>query len=137
VSGTFVRSTLLTVGATAVAALTAFAPVASAAGDPHAVTPQVQSLRAQVHNGTLLQSHGTLTPCAYCQSKLITTAPGSKTPLSTTVPVGYGASDLAAAYHLPDAATGANGTIAIIDAGAYPNLEADVNAYRAQYGLPA
>ncbi|MEV6610532.1 hypothetical protein [Kutzneria sp. NPDC051319] len=44
-SGTFVRSTLLAVGATAVAALTAFAPVAQAAGDPHAVTPQVQSLR--------------------------------------------------------------------------------------------
>jgi subtilase family serine protease len=136
-SGTFVRSTLLGVSAAAVPALTAFAPVAQAAGDPHAVTPQVQSLRAQVHNGTLLQSHGTLAPCAFCQSKLVTAAPGSKTPLSTTVPVGYGAADLAAAYHLPDAAAGAKGTIAIIDAGAYPNLEADINAYRSQYGLPA
>ena len=136
-SGTFVRSTLFGVSAAAVAALTVFAPVAQAAGDPHVVTPQVQSLRAQVHNGTLLRSHGTLAPCAFCQSKLVTAAPGSKTPLSTTVPVGYGAADLAAAYHLPDAATGAKGTIAIIDAGAYPNLEADINAYRSQYGLPA
>jgi subtilase family serine protease len=137
VSGTFIRSTLFGVSAAAVAALTAFVPVAQAAGDPHAVTPQVQSLRAQVHNGTLLQSHGTLAPCAFCQSKLVTAAPGSKTPLSTTVPVGYGPADLAAAYHLPDPATGAKGTIAIIDAGAYPNLEADINVYRAQYGLPA
>ena len=136
-SGSYVRTTLLGVGATMVAALTALAPVAQAAGDPHVVTPQVQSLRAQVHNGTLLQNHGTIAPCAFCQAKLVTAAPGSKTPLSTTVPVGYGAGDLAAAYHLPDAATGAKGTIAIIDAGAYPNLEADVNAYRAQYGLPA
>ncbi|GAA3431025.1 hypothetical protein [Kutzneria kofuensis] len=45
-SGSFVRNTLLTVGAAVVAALTAFAPVAQAAGDPHAVTPQIQSLRA-------------------------------------------------------------------------------------------
>jgi len=136
-SRAFVRSSLLGVGAVVVAALTALAPVAQAAGDPHVVTPQVQSLRAQVHNGTLLNSHGTLAPCAFCQAKLVTAAPGSKTPLSTTVPAGYGADDLAAAYHLPAAATGAKGTIVIIDAGAYPNLEADLNAYRSQYGLPA
>ena len=53
-SGSFTRSALLGVGAAVVAALTAFAPVATAAGNPHVVTPQVQSLRAQVHNGTLL-----------------------------------------------------------------------------------
>ncbi len=136
-SRAFVRSSLLGVGATVVAALTALAPVAQAAGDPHVVTPQVQSLRAQVHNGTLLRTHGTIKACDACRAQLVTAAPGSKTPLSTTVPVGYGATDLAAAYHLPAAATGAKGTIVIIDAGAYPNLEADVNAYRAQYGLAA
>jgi subtilase family serine protease len=136
VSGSFTRSARLGVGAAVVAALTAFAPVATAAGNPHVVTPQVQSLRAQVHNGTLLKSHGTTKACAFCQAQVVTAAPGSKTPLSTTVPAGYGADDLAAAYHLP-AGVGATGTIAIIDAGAYPNLEADVNAYRAQYNLPA
>jgi subtilase family serine protease len=128
---------MLGVGATVVAALTALAPVATAAGDPHVVTPQVQSLRAQVHNGTLLKTHGVTKSCDACQDQVVTAAPGSKTPLSTTVPAGYGADDLAAAYHLPAATAGAKGTIAIIDAGAYPTLEADVNAYRAQYGLPA
>jgi subtilase family serine protease len=133
------RNSLFGVGAAVVAAaLTAFAPVAQAAGDPHVVTPQIQSLRMQVHSGTLLRAHGTTKACTYCQAQLVTAAPGSKKPLSTTVPIGYGADELAAAYHLP-AGVGAKGTIAIIDAGAYPaaNLESDVNTYRAQYGLPA
>ncbi|EWM11776.1 viral protein TPX, partial [Kutzneria sp. 744] len=75
--------------------------------------------------------------CDACQAQIVTTGSGSKTPLSTPAPAGYGADELAAAYHLPAAGTGAKGTIAIIDAGAYPTLESDVNAYRAQYGLPA
>ncbi|MEV7037581.1 peptidase S8 [Amycolatopsis sp. NPDC051061] len=132
-SRTFVRSAVL--GAALVAAM-ACIPVAQAAADPHAVTSQVQSLREQVRNGTLLKSHSTIESCAFCQAKAVTTAPGSETLLSTTVPVGYGADDLAAAYHLPDAGSGAKGTIAIIDAGVYPNLEADLATYRTQYGLP-
>ena len=133
----FARNSLLAIGAAAVAALTAFAPAAQATGDPHVVTPQIQSLRTQVHAGTLLQSHGVVKACDACQAEVVTAGSGSKKPLSTTAPIGYGADELAAAYHLP--ATGGTGTIAIIDAGAYPpaNLESDVNTYRAQYGLPA
>ena len=50
-------------------------------------------------------------------------------------PDGYGATDLADAYDLP--ATGGTGTIGIVDAYGYPNAEADLAAYRSQYGLPA
>ncbi|HTI21634.1 MAG TPA: peptidase S8 [Kutzneria sp.] len=133
----FARNSLFTLGAAVVAAVTVLAPVAKAAGgDPHAVTPQIQSLRAQVHAGTLMKSHGLKKACDACQAQIVTTGSGSKTPLSTQAPAGYGADELAAAYHLSG---GNTGTIAIIDAGAYPpaNLEADVNAYRSQYGLPA
>jgi hypothetical protein len=97
----------------------------------------VVSIRTAVHNGTLLRDHGVTPACAHCMAQVVTTAPDSTTPLSTTLPAGYDAADLAAAYHLPAAGTGATGTIAIIDAGAYPTLESDVNAYRAQNGLPA
>jgi hypothetical protein len=63
-------------------------------------------------------------------------APGSSKPLSTTVPAGYGPADFAAAYDLP-AGVGQKGTIAILDEGAFPTLESDLNTYRSTYGLPA
>jgi subtilase family serine protease len=52
-----------------------------------------------------------------------------------SAPTGYGPADLKSAYHLPDAA--GTGTIAIVDAFGYPTAEADLAAYRTQYGLPA
>ena len=51
-------------------------------------------------------------------------------------PSGYGPSDLLSAYNLP-AGGGAGQTVAIVDAYNDPNAEADMNTYRAQYGLPA
>ncbi|NUP51147.1 MAG: peptidase S8 [Catenulispora sp.] len=51
-------------------------------------------------------------------------------------PSGYGPADLLSAYNLP-ANGGAGQTIAIVDAYNDPNAEADMNTYRAQYGLPA
>ena len=53
-----------------------------------------------------------------------------------TTPSGFGASDLQAAYKL-NTTLGAGATIAIVDAYNYPNAEADLAKYRAQYGLPA
>ncbi len=51
------------------------------------------------------------------------------------LPTGYGPSDLQSAYELP--ADGGDGrTVAIVDAMDDPNAEADLAAYRAQYGLP-
>jgi hypothetical protein len=53
----------------------------------------------------------------------------------SAAPNGLGATDLQAAYHLPK--TGGNGRIIATQLGVhYPNAEADLNAYRMQYGLP-
>ena len=51
-------------------------------------------------------------------------------------PSGFGPADLRSAYKLP-ADGGAGQTVAIVDAYNDPNAEADMNTYRAQYGLPA
>ncbi|WP_103887177.1 Kelch repeat-containing protein [Actinacidiphila yanglinensis] len=53
-----------------------------------------------------------------------------------TAPAGYGPGDLQSAYNLP-AGGGAGRTVAIVDAYDDPAAEADLAAYRAQFGLPA
>lgn len=100
--------------------------------DPHALS----ALQAEVANGTLASTHGATSTCAAfgCRSMVVTTRPGSATPLTTTQPVGWGARDLERAFRLVKAPTG-NRLVAIIGIGAYPNLESDLNIYRAQYGI--
>ena len=51
------------------------------------------------------------------------------------MPAGYGPADLKTAYAVP--AGSGTPTVAIVDAFAYPKAEADLAAYRSQYGLPA
>jgi len=142
-AGTVRRRTLaLGIGAAMVTALAAFAPAAQAA-TPTTTSPNAAaSVRAEVRAGNLLMTHGVRKVCAaanaHCLAQVVTSSTASTKPLSTTAPLGYGANDLETAYKLPAAASsGANGTIAIIDAGAYPNLESDLGVYRAQFGLPA
>ncbi|MGH3158460.1 MAG: carboxypeptidase regulatory-like domain-containing protein [Streptosporangiaceae bacterium] len=53
-----------------------------------------------------------------------------------TTPAGYGPSDLQSAYNLPSSSAGNGETVAIVDAYDDPDAEADLQAYRAQYGLP-
>ena len=53
-----------------------------------------------------------------------------------TTPSGYGPSDLQSAYNLPSATAGSGETVAVVDAYDDPNAEADLQVYRAQYGLP-
>lgn len=104
-----------------------------------ATGPDVATLRAELADGTLLDSHGVREMCVAgsgCQAAVVTSGVGSSVPLSTTSPVGLGADDLARAYHLPPAEVGLPNTVAIIDAGAYPSLESDLAVYRAQYHLP-
>ncbi len=48
---------------------------------------------------------------------------------------GFSPEDLRSAYNLPESG-GAGQTIAIVDADDDPNAEADLSAYREQYGLP-
>jgi hypothetical protein len=85
----FARNSVFAIGVAVVAALTAFAPVAKAAGgDPHAVTPQIQSLRAQVHSGTLLKSHGLKKARDACQAQIVTTGSRRPTWRPTSTPTG-------------------------------------------------
>jgi hypothetical protein len=51
-------------------------------------------------------------------------------------PEGYGPSDLQGAYDLPSSTAGGGETVAIVDAYDDPTAEADLQVYRAQYGLP-
>ena len=102
---------------------------------PHvAVDPDTAALHHLVQAGTLLQSHGVIATCDVCDSEIVTIAQDSVVPLTTPVPIGYGAAELAAAYHLP-ATGGSAGTVAIIDGGGYPGLESDLARYRTQFGL--
>jgi subtilase family serine protease len=75
---------------------------------------------------------------ARCFAHVVTDARGNPhngklNPAAT--PSGYGPAQLQSAYNIP-AGTGAP-TVAIVDAFGYPNAEADLAVYRAQYGLPA
>ena len=56
---------------------------------------------------------------------------------ATSTPAGYGPSQLQAAYALPSSSKGSGQTVALIESGDYPTAQADLNTYRAQYGLPA
>lgn len=99
------------------------------------VFPDVTALHHLVQSGSLLASHGVVATCDVCDSEVVTIAQGSPTPLATPVPIGYGAAELASAYHLPEASAGPAGTVAIIDGGGYPDVESDLAHYRTQFGL--
>ena len=80
---------------------------------------------------------------AHCFAKVVTDARGNIKesvvgPRLTrnAVPAGYGPADLRSAYKVTSTGTSSY-TIAIVDAYGYPNAEADLANYRAQYGLPA
>ena len=70
-----------------------------------------------------------------CMSIVQTDSHG--TVLHFTNPSGYGPADLQSAYNLPSSTNGNGQTVALVDAYGYPTIVADLNAYRAQYGLPA
>ena len=97
---------------------------------------QAAQLHQEVMAGTLLSDHGTRPVCAHCNSVVITQSKNSSKPLSTALPSGYGPSDLASAYKITSPSTSTS-TIAIIDAGVYGSLAADLATYRSTYGLPA
>ena len=79
---------------------------------------------------------------AYCHARVVTDAAGNEkdgkngSAAPNVVPSGFGPSSLRAAYNVAPTAPG-TGIIAIVDAYGYPNAEADLNTYRAQYGLGA
>lgn len=109
---TFLRA--LTAVCAAAATVGAFAPAASAALVSRAACPDT--------------GPGVLR----C---LTTYTPGAARAL-TDGPVGWGADDLASAYRLPTTTAGPATVVGISIAYDAPNLEADLAAYRTQYGLP-
>src|SRR3954469_13780286 len=74
---------------------------------------------------------------ARCHAHVVTDAAGNEINgqvQPNVTPSGYGPNDLKSAYNIT---TNGTTTIAIVDAYGYPNAEADLAVYRAQYGLPA
>jgi subtilase family serine protease len=72
---------------------------------------------------------------SHCNLSLIATLKGK--PKAAAAPTaGYGPADLRSAYALPSSG-GAGQTVAIVDAFGDTTAEADMNAYRSNYGLPA
>jgi Subtilase family len=74
---------------------------------------------------------------ATCFARVLTTGPGAAPALTSSTPAGYGPVDLQTAYGLPAlSSTRAVGqTVALVDAFDDPTAEADLNVYRAAYGL--
>jgi len=74
---------------------------------------------------------------AHCHAKLRFGADGTPHASSTPVAGSYGPVDLRSAYALPAAggAPGSGPVVAVVDAYDNPNVEADLNVYRTQYGL--
>jgi subtilase family serine protease len=97
-----------------------------------------------VHGRTVPAGYGTRAVCpqpasrtvARCLAIGVTASPGSKQIVTTAIPVsGITPADIQDAYKLP--ATGGNGrTVAVVEAGNYPNLESDLATYRDFFGLP-
>jgi subtilase family serine protease len=122
-------------GPVTVALASVAAVVATMTGQPAAsAAPAPQSL---FHRNV----HSCAAPASWqvaCNAILreTVTAAGVEAPAALT-PTGYGPADLRSAYNLPSPTAGSGQTVAIVDAYDDPNAEADLNTYRAQYGIPA
>jgi len=84
-------------------------------------------------------AHGNPQGTARCFAHVVTDARGNPlngklNPNAAGAPSGYGPTDLKSAYKIT---TDGSSTIAIVDAYGYSRAEADLAAYRSQYGLPA
>ncbi len=121
-------SRLIVTAAAASAALAAAALVAPAAATAAATHHSSERTCAPARAGF-----------AACLARVVTTSAGH--PMARKVgpnatPAGYGPADIQSAYKLSSTA-GAGRTVAIVDAYDDPTAAADLNTYRAQYGLPA
>jgi hypothetical protein len=66
---------------------------------------------------------------------IIQTSPAPQRALPNITPSGYSPNDLQDAYDLPSDSAGVGRVVAIVDAFDSPRAEADMAAYRTQYGL--
>jgi subtilase family serine protease len=101
--------------------------------DIHAVTSAFGVARCQVditYTAIAISAHRGLS------SPAVNTMRGKPAPAASS-PSGYNPADLQKAYALPSATAGGGQTVAIVDAYDDPKAEADLNVYRAQFGIPA
>lgn len=127
--------TLLAIGATALAMT----------GTAAAVASQPSVAHATFHNGRAVPlGTGVASVCAtptnphiaQCLAQAVTVKPGSKVPLRTDVYVnGLGPSEIQSAYNLP-ADRGSGVTVAVVEAGNYPDIDSDLQVWRNNFGLP-
>ena len=71
---------------------------------------------------------------AHCMSFYLAKPDGSA--YTSPLPSGYGPPDFQDAYKLPSSDHGQGVTVAVVDAYDDPSAEADLQVYRAQFGLP-
>ncbi len=121
------RQRMAGIGLAAIAALSTLA----LPGSPASAVP----LRAARHASPVCAAP--VAGYAACFAEVLTDATTSGTAtMAAAAPTGYGPADLHGAYHLTASGSGSQ-TIAIVDAQDDPTAEADLNAYRSHYGLPA
>jgi N-acetylneuraminic acid mutarotase len=126
---------MLLLGTAPAQAATAGHPNKPAAAKTTATTPQAAKA-AQEDKDTRAVCQAAQKGYATCMSLLRTNVKTRKGMNPDLTPSGYGPSDLQSAYDLPSATSGSGQTVAIVDAFDDPNAEADLQVYRAQYGLP-
>src|SRR4051812_45592135 len=110
----------------------------AAVGASPASAQAVQVERNGNTNHVAVCARGKPNGTARCHAHVVTDAHGNpmngKVNPNAGTPSGFGPTDLRSAYNITGNGTT---TIAIVDAYGYTNAEADLNTYRAQYGLPA
>jgi uncharacterized protein YggE len=117
---------------------------ALAFGGAFGTAAQAQSATALERSGNVFHkavcSHVVAPGEAYCHAHVVTDAAGNEkegknaNAAPNATPSGLSPAALKADYNVSGTGTG---VIAIVDAYGYPNAEADLNTYRAQYGLGA
>jgi N-acetylneuraminic acid mutarotase len=138
---------VVSVGAAIVAGLSPSAGAVTADGaDGSAVTATTASVAATASSAQPApRHHPTRDLCATnpgpdhatCFSVIRTDVTKHIGPFAaSTAPAGYSPDNLQGAYNVPSATAGSGQTVAIVDAYDDPTAEADLQVYRAQYGLP-
>ncbi|HVT77654.1 MAG TPA: S53 family peptidase [Acidimicrobiales bacterium] len=114
------------------AGLTATTSIATAT--PPNASPNARHAMPAAH-GDKATCAATQPGYAHCDAHVVTQADGASPMATTSYSYGYRPADLQAAYGV-GAGTGTP-TVAIVDAYDNPKAEADLAAYRSQFGLPA
>ncbi|WP_158710232.1 S8 family serine peptidase [Streptomyces sp. NRRL F-5126] len=123
------RSPALALAGIACLALAALTGSPASASTPASALPAARGAGEPVCGSGALAAFG-------CEARTVTTGSGSHGVPRGGRPLGWGADDLRAAYHLP-AHSPHHGTVAMINVGPDPKLSGDLATYREQYGLPA